>query len=427
MNRNIKHIFAISLLMAGHLSASADIEHRDSTHIHIPQLDNSVLAPLEPTYHREPLIGSPWSRNWFVSVGAGTSAFVGTPLGCEDLFGRMQPALQLSAGKWFTPSIGVRASYQGFGMKFTDADITDHRYHAAHAELLWNVVGFNRNDELGLHRWTVAPYVGGGIIHHETNGNVPFTLNYGVMAAYRLNRHVSVNLELAGLNTFQDFDGIGKARRFGDQMYTVSAGLTVDLGKVGWKRAVDAHPYRQQNEWLKNYIFDLERNKSKDNGLDSFGSHGKLGKGIDYSGLASLRARLANKDGSDAGNGNLTTDSLAGQSHSYTKLIGVPFYFFFRINTAELTDPSQLQNLTNLATVAKKYNLVVYVDGAADSATGTEDINTSLSQQRATYIAGLLHDMGVADENIKLRAKGGIDKFSPIERNRHTRVQVKRK
>ncbi len=104
----------------------------------------------------------------------------------------------------------------------------------------------------------------------------------------------------------------------------------------------------------------------------------------------------------------------------------MPFYFFFRINTAELTDPSQLQNLTNLATVAERYNLVVYVDGAADSATGTEDINTSLSQQRATYIAELLHDMGVADENIKLRAKGGIDKFSPIERNRHTRVMIKK-
>lgn len=150
----------------------------------------------------------------------------------------MQPALQLSAGKWFTPSIGVRASYQGFGMKFVDSDITKQRYHIAHADLLWNIVGMNPSDELGLHRWTVAPYIGGGIIKHEQNGKHPFTINYGVMAAYRLGRRVSVNMELAGLNTFQDFDGHGSSNKFGDRLFTLSAGLTVNIGKVGWKRAV---------------------------------------------------------------------------------------------------------------------------------------------------------------------------------------------
>lgn len=82
----------------------------------------------------------------------------------------------------------------------------------AHAELLWNVVGMNPSDELGLHRWTVAPYLGGGIIKHEGNGKHPFTINYGVMAAYRLGRRLSVNMELAGLNTFQDFDGQGRLK-----------------------------------------------------------------------------------------------------------------------------------------------------------------------------------------------------------------------
>lgn len=426
--RKIKFFMMASLFVAGHSTVSADVIKRDSTQFKMPAIHSNWLAEIEPTYTKDVVVGSPWARNWFVSIGAGTSAFVGTPLGCEDLFGRMQPALQFSAGKWFTPSIGVRASYQGFGMKFTDANITDHTYHAAHAELLWNVIGgANTHNELGLHRWTLAPYVGGGIIHHETNGNVPFTINYGVMAAYRLNKRLSVNMELAGLNTFQDFDGQGKARRFGDQMYTLSAGLTLNIGKVGWKRAVDAHPYRQQNEFLKDYINTmLEKKRARE--AASMHLDTSLSNQGEYSGLASLRARLAHKDWNGSGDmpadNETGTDTIAGHTSDSRKLIGVPFYFFFTINTCDLTDQSQLQNLTNLAKVAKQYHLDVYVDGAADSATGTESINASLSEARARYIAKLLHDMGVADGTIHIRANGGIDKFSPVQRNRHTRVMV---
>lgn len=415
LRRKLRVALIAACIVARQLSSFAAGTTCDSAKVIRHIQADELLNTLEPTFLKEPLIGSPWSRNWFVSVSAGTSAFTGTPLGCEDIFGRMQPALQLSAGKWFTPSIGVRASYQGFGMKFVDSDITKQRYHIAHADLLWNIVGMNPSDELGLHRWTVAPYIGGGIIKHEQNGKHPFTINYGVMAAYRLGRRVSVNMELAGLNTFQDFDGHGSSNKFGDRLFTLRAGLTVNIGKVGWKRAVDAYPYRQQNEYLMETINDLLRQRGLQGSSDNNSSLSKQGE---YSGLVSLRARLAHKNW----NGK---DSLAGQSSEDRKLIGVPFYFFFRINTCTLTDESQLQNLINLAKVAKAYNLDVYVDGAADAATGTEPINEKLSEQRASYIARLLREQGVSNDAIHCTAKGGINKFTPVQRNRHTRVMIK--
>ena len=415
LRRKLRVALIAACIVARQLSSFAAGTTCDSAKVIRHIQADELLNTLEPTFLKEPLIGSPWSRNWFVSVSAGTSAFTGTPLGCEDIFGRMQPALQLSAGKWFTPSIGVRASYQGFGMKFVDSDITKQRYHIAHADLLWNIVGMNPSDELGLHRWTVAPYIGGGIIKHEQNGKHPFTINYGVMAAYRLGRRVSVNMELAGLNTFQDFDGHGSSNKFGDRLFTLSAGLTVNIGKVGWKRAVDAYPYRQQNEYLMETINDLLRQRGLQGSSDNNSSLSKQGE---YSGLVSLRARLAHKNW----NGK---DSLAGQSSEDRKLIGVPFYFFFRINTCTLTDESQLQNLINLAKVAKAYNLDVYVDGAADAATGTEPINEKLSEERASYIARLLREQGVSNDAIHCTAKGGINKFTPVQRNRHTRVMIK--
>lgn len=414
LRRKLRVALIAACIVARQLSSFAAGTTCDSAKVIRHIQADELLNTLEPTFLKEPLIGSPWSRNWFVSVSAGTSAFTGTPLGCEDIFGRMQPALQLSAGKWFTPSIGVRASYQGFGMKFVDSDITKQRYHIAHADLLWNIVGMNPSDELGLHRWTVAPYIGGGIIKHEQNGKHPFTINYGVMAAYRLGRRVSVNMELAGLNTFQDFDGHGSSNKFGDRLFTLSAGLTVNIGKVGWKRAVDAYPYRQQNEYLMETINDLLRQRGLQGSSDNNSSLSKQGE---YSGLVSLRARLAHKNW----NGK---DSLAGQSSEDRKLIGVPFYFFFRINTCTLTDESQLQNLINLAKVAKAYNLDVYVDGAADAATGTVPINEKLSEQRARYIARMLREQGIDEDAIHITAKGGINKFAPIQRNRHTRVMI---
>lgn len=415
LRRKLRVALIATCIVAGQLSSFAAGITCDSAKIIQHIQADGLLNTLEPTYLKEPLIGSPWSRNWYVSVSAGTSAFAGTPLGCEDIFGRMQPALQVSAGKWFTPSIGVRASYQGFGMKFVDSDITKQRYHVAHVDLLWNVVGMNPSDELGLHRWTVAPYIGGGIIKHEQNGKHPFTINYGVMAAYRLGHRVVVNMELAGLNTFQDFDGHGSSNKFGDRLFTLSAGLTVNIGKVGWKRAVDAYPYRQQNEYLMETINDLLRQRGLQGSSDN---NSLLSKQGEYSGLASLRARLAHKNW----NGK---DSIAGQSSEGRKLIGVPFYFFFRINTCTLTDESQLQNLINLAKVAKAYNLNVYVDGAADAATGTVPINEKLSEQRARYIARMLREQGIAEDDIHITAKGGINKFAPIQRNRHTRVMIK--
>ena len=413
--RKLRVALIATCIVAGQLSSFAAGTTRDSAKIIRHIQDDELLNTLEPTFLKEPLIGSPWSRNWYVSVSAGTSAFAGTPLGCEDIFGRMQPALQASAGKWLTPSIGVRASYQGFGMKFVGSDITNQRYHVAHADLLWNIVGMNPSDELGLHRWTVAPYIGGDIIKHGQNGKHPFTINYGIMAAYRLGHRVSVNMELAGLNTFRDFDGHGSSNKFGDRLFTLSAGLTVNIGKAGWKRAVDAYPYRQQNEYLMEAINDLLRQRGLQGPSDYNSSLSKQGE---YSGLASLRARLAHKNW----NGK---DSLAGQSSEDRKLIGVPFYFFFRINTCTLTDESQLQNLFNLAKVAKAYNLDVYVDGAADAATGTVPINEKLSEQRAKYIARMLREQGIAKEAIHITAKGGINKFAPVQRNRHTRVMIK--
>lgn len=85
------------------------------------------------------LVPAGGSGNWFVTVAGGLNAFLGTPLGCDDLFGRIKPAYSFAVGKWFTPAVGGRINYNG--MAFKDGLLSDQKYHYVHADLMWNIFG----------------------------------------------------------------------------------------------------------------------------------------------------------------------------------------------------------------------------------------------------------------------------------------------
>ena len=107
-----------------------------------------------------------------------------------------------------------------------------------------------------------------------------------------------------------------------------------------------------------------------------------------------------------------------------SQCIGSPVYFFFRLNTAALTEAAQLLNLDELARVAKKYRLAVRVTGTADSSTGTSAVNDSLSVSRAGFIAAELERRGVPNGMIVKAGIGGIADYQPTEANRHTKVEL---
>ena len=445
------------------------------------------LQTLKPTYLKNVSEAANWGKNWFIEIKGGASAFLGTPIGCGDVFDRLSPALQVGLGKWFTPAVGGRVAYQG--LSFKNGEFKSMDYHFIHADFLYNLTsGINCND-IGLSRWDVIPYLGVGMIYNpdwssacmcpgHASGSHPFAFSYGVECRYRLNDRMHLVAELSGMTTAKNFDAVGSSSKFGDNMLTLSAGLSFTLGKVGYKRIVDAKPYIAQNEWLLSYVESLGNNNrmlrksnmenerilaeyqkilEMEGLLDLYGNkfnNNDKSKALfprnDYSGLKSLRARLNNKgwDGNPENmpkamlkrgegydketekamdafyNGELDELQIAYLTamRDGTEPIGAPVYFFFNIGTDHLTDASQLLNIDELAKVAKKYNLKVRIIGAADSATGTDSINETLSSKRAAYIMRLMRDRGVASENIKTSHEGGIDDYSPVQANRNTCV-----
>lgn len=440
-----------------------------------------VQSATTPSYLDGVLVASPWTANWFIGVSGGASAFLGNPLGCEDLFGRLQPSWAVSIGKWFTPHIGSCVGWQGG--KFKDGALDMRNFHHYHADLLWSVLGEQRKDGAPA-AWSLVPYVGMGLLHHKDNGQKQFALSYGIQGRYRITGWLAATLELGGCSTFREFDGYGKVGKWGDRFLTLSAGLSVTIGKTGWKRAVDARPYVCRNEWLvrqsealaganRRYasrhekdgriIRELRKILELEGLLDKYGwaadslyGGDTNNPGNDYSGLNSLMARLRNRRWNGMDLLSSPTDTLRTkgdtdtlQSHDIKGLhdstamanahkqadarlaeytasghIGIPIYFFFELGTTKLTEPAQGINLDALARVITGHGLYVTVTGAADSMTGTEEINDRLGKARAEYIARELIRRGVAPDRIEKADIGGISDYNPVEGNRHTQVRL---
>lgn len=397
-------------------SAQTAGQSSDSLYIQKSYSQEQMLMPVNPTYLKHVSEAANWGRNWFIEAKGGASAFLGAPIGCGDVFDRVTPLLQIGVGKWFTPAIGGRIEFQG--LSFKNAEFHTMKYQFVHADFLYNITSGIRQNESGIPLWDVIPFIGVGMIHNSdwinnctcqsgSSGSHPFAFTYGVEARYRISDRVHLVGEVSGMLTARNFYGIGTSTKFGDNMISVSAGLSFTIGKTGWKRVVDATPYIEQNLALQDYIaYMRDRNVHLEKRLAGNDDGKTVYPKNSYSGLNSLRARL----------------SMNGNGNHLKVSIGVPVYFFFKLNTDKLVDKSQLVNLDDIAKMAKQENLKIKISGAADSATGTQSGNQDLGKRRAKFIAKALIKRGVDKSQIKAYKLGGIDKYAANEANRFTTV-----
>ena len=119
---------------------------------------------------------------------------------------------------------------------------------------------------------------------------------------YRFSKRIAATLEIGNSTTFQEFDGYGTTGKLGDNLMHLSVGITANIGKVGWKRATSQSAHYEEDEWRRHHRA-LVASSPEEQAEDL--QRGKSG----YSGLNSLRTRLANK--SWDGNSPLPVDSLS--------------------------------------------------------------------------------------------------------------------
>lgn len=182
----------------------------------------------------------------------------------------------------------------------------------------------------------------------------------------------------------------------------------------------------------------------------------------DYSGLNSLRSRLANPswDGRLSGIGTglrleegrirplsgttirtepdtpeTSSATFADKSHSlqdpYLEEVGrgetpfgAPVFVFFRLAGTCVTDAPQLVGINAAADLAVERNMKVRITGSADSATGSSVKNDAIALSRAEHVAGLMEKRGVSADRIEVLSVGETDAYGSAEANRNCRIEL---
>ena len=181
---------------------------------------------------------------------------------------------------------------------------------------------------------------------------------------------------------------------------SVEVGATFNLGKGTWNKTPDVDAIKAlsqgQIDALNAQLTDAQ------------------------SEYARLKDLLANQQKEVA-----QTTAMVAAGKTVTKVVAAPVSVFFNINKAKIASKKDLQNVSELAKVAKENNSKIVVTGYADSKTGSAAYNQKLSEKRANTVADELVKMGVSRDNIEIVAAGGVNTLSPITYNRRATVEIK--
>jgi len=383
------------------------------------------MAQADPTEKYSVATNSFWS-NWFIQTNVtwnsyysgGNNHVFSSPfrkfgLGSEPWNDGKHPTglgFSVAVGKWFTPGLGLRTKanlgWQGKAFKTIDYDKLPIEgtpfYLTVNEQVLFNlsnmICGYNETRV-----WNFIPYVGAGIYHtfgEHTKGNGT-VLSAGILNTFRLGRVVSLNLEIGYMNYDKNFlsrnieAGLNAHRR--DHQLTLEVGATFNLGKGNWKKTPD---------------------------VDAI-------KALSQGQIDALNAQLSDAQAENARLKNLlanqpkATAAVAPAPEVVTKVVAAPVSVFFNLGQAKVASKKDLQNVSDLAKVAKENNAKIVVTGYADSKTGSAKYNEKLSKQRAEAVANELVKMGVSRDNIETWAAGGVNTLSPINFNRRATVEIK--
>lgn len=320
--------------------------------------------------------------NWFIGTGGGINILLN-----DGYDMKIGPSIDANFGKWFTPSIGMRAGYQGLDF-YSVKDNTDARYGYMyfHGDFLWNmsnaVSGYKET-----RFWNLIPYLHAGFFRSYASGNNDFAENElaagaGLLHNLRLTDRLDIIIDMrATMVNGRVHESSGVAI-----LPSVTAGLAVDLGWPNFVRtssvigAIEA-ANAEKTAILETAIIALEAAN------------------------ASLEAENQNLQ---KANGDLSrkVKNLKNRDIQYMEpdYAGMqPITVYFPIGKAVLDEP-ELKHLDFYAgNIIEKVDMdpgiEITVMGSADSNTGTARRNGYLSEARGQYIMKILSEKYGIDTN----------------------------
>ena len=148
--------------------------------------------------------------NWFFQAGVGVNGITGL----KRWESRGAPALELSAGKWFSPQFGARFGWQGIRFSrwgtapragvLVDGEREDFGFSYVHGDFLWslsNTVSRYREDRI----WNAVPYLHMGLMEEYRVGQekkgafaYEFAAGAGWLNTFSLKQNLGLYADLRG-------------------------------------------------------------------------------------------------------------------------------------------------------------------------------------------------------------------------------------
>jgi outer membrane protein OmpA-like peptidoglycan-associated protein len=348
-----------------------------------------------------------WS-NWFISADVSYGAFYSNQEQGKD-FGyspfkdfRRNLGASVAIGKWFTPGFGLRTKATGiWGRNVNGTDASDNaiKFWNLQEQALFNLSNlFCGYSETRV--WNFIPYFGFGVIRNCSDNKYADAVSVGLLNTWKLSKHVALNLDL-GFNVANDYDVFpgGAAKAYGtsiansDRYFNAEVGLTFNLGKATWNKTPDVEAL----------------------------------KALSQSQVDAISAQLDDAQRESTRLQKMLSDHKCPEAKTVTvkEVAAAPVSVFFNLGKSKIASRKDLQNVRELANIAKDKNAKIVVTGYADSKTGSAALNQKLSQKRAEAVANELVKMGVNKDNIECVAAGGVDSLTPISYNRRATVAIK--
>lgn len=323
---------------------------------------------------RGPYETNRFGDNWFIGVGGGINIFLN-----EGFDIAISPSIDANFGKWFTPSVGMRAGYQGFSTQvMAGDDARKFGYMYFHGDFLWNM-----SNALSGYKetrfWNLVPYAHAGYFRtYGLNGSNfidnEIAAGAGLLHNLRLIDRLDLIIDMRAT--------IVNGRAIGSDgvslLPSVTAGLAVDLGFPNFVRT-------------STIVGALELANAEKTAI------------LEAAVLALETANLALEEENinlDKANTALSKENAALKKRpagmdlqTFFENMG-PATVYFEIGQTVLND-KEMEHLDfiakNLVTSADK-NTKIYLSllGTADGNTGTARRNQHLSEVRAKYVYDIL-------------------------------------
>lgn len=332
--------------------------------------------------------------NWFVTAGAGFNSVVSKVV--DFSLGGL--ALELNAGKWITPGLGLRGGYSGLKNSFDCADgyatsyDPDFYVHYFHIDALWNAT----NTIWGYKQtrfWNVSPYMSAGMASfYDHSDDLEYLMGPGVLNQFRLGDHFAIALDLRWLiGRGEDLHlTTGNIPRF-VSFPSATLGLTYNFGKTNFDRHSSVTPVvipvpftTEQYNSLQDRVAELEKEN------------------------AALKDELA-------------TLKAQGPDTVYVKVSEVEpvAKTFFNINSSVISVREKAHLDFFVEKVIKNTSKTYTITGSADKATGSVSTNERLALARANAVKDyLVKKCGVDADRLVVKSVGGVADYKINSLNR---------